>query len=136
MWWFEWKWPHRLTGSGIIGGVVLLEWVWSLLEDKLEEGFEAQKIKQSLESLSLPACQSECRTLRSFSSTMSACRLLCFQPYNNGLCNCKSASNTCLFFTQFFFFCFSVVSLQTAIETLRYWVNLEVTTLYVICQAL
>jgi hypothetical protein len=72
--------------QGLVGvGVALLEWVWPRWRKSVTVGasFEvvyAQATVNETESPFSAAYRSRCRTLSSFSSTMSACILPCFPP--------------------------------------------------------
>ena len=80
MWWFESKLPQEVA---LLGGVAFLEEVWPFWRRcglvggslSLGLGFEVSEAQaRPRGSISLPvACGSRCRTLSSFSCTMSAC---------------------------------------------------------------
>lgn len=74
--------PRRLTGSGIIGGVVLLEELLNfLLEEKCHRvsALRLQKFKPGLFSLPV-AWGSRWRALPDLASAISACLPPCFLP--------------------------------------------------------
>ena len=91
VWWFEYAWPIRsgtVRRCSLVGGSVSL-WGWAL------EVFSNAQPPTSVErdpcwlpgeaSLSSVVFGSRCRTLSSFSSTLSAWTLLCLLPWYSGL---------------------------------------------------